>query len=156
MLKAQNSPPKMCYFGLWIILKWRQLRHRGLARNSPLRVFKFGAWSIMRVITRNNFLIPTYKAEQTLNYFTSTLLSHEWTYSPLSPEALDLILSSRCHIYLILTLLPWTSQVCGVNYTCTYVIKFSYFLLLICLMLIWLLDHLKETWGCRKISSSSS
>lgn len=55
---------KMCYFGMWVIFSWRQGRPCKFTRNFyfSLKEFRFGAFPIVRVNTRNIFLleIPFY------------------------------------------------------------------------------------------------
>lgn len=41
------------------------------------------------------------------------LCSNDGLFSPLKPKALYLLLSSECHVYLILSFCLWTSHVCG-------------------------------------------
>ena len=75
-----------------------------------------------------------------------------------SPKAPHLIPSSECLLHPFPTVFEplmfvgSLTHVCGVP-THTYVMKSGYFLLLICLMSIWLLDWRKEPWGFRKVSS---
>lgn len=56
-VEVHSRPPRMCYFGMWIILSWRQSRSCRLMRNFylSLKEFKLGALPIM-IITRNDFL----------------------------------------------------------------------------------------------------
>ena len=61
----------MFQFSMWIILSWRKSRHWGLMRSVyfALKECKLEALPI-RVITRDNFLRPIYRAEQTSNCWT--------------------------------------------------------------------------------------
>ena len=65
----------MSHFGMWISLSWRQLKPFRLMGkfHLSLKEFNFGALFIIRVITRDNFLCPIYRAGQTSNYWTSAL-----------------------------------------------------------------------------------
>lgn len=57
---------KMCHFGMWIILSWKQSRPcRTRNLYLSLKEFKLGDLPIIRVITRNRFLWPVYKVWET-------------------------------------------------------------------------------------------
>ena len=78
------SRPKMCHFGMWILLSWRPL----ISFYCSLQGFKLGTLTIIRVITRNKFLWPIYRAGQTSNYWT-LWSSCEWItfLPPLKPRS---------------------------------------------------------------------
>lgn len=128
----------MCHFGIWITLNWRQLGSCGLLRNFyvSLTEFKLGALTIIRVITRDNFLWPSYMAGQTYNYWTTApLIILQWPSTPLKPQGSYPILRSECHIYLVFSLCPlnllcmWGLLLSHVHRILihTYVIKFGHF-----------------------------
>ena len=129
--------PKMCYFGMWIILSWRPCR---LKRNFhlSLKEFKFGGFSIINVIDRNIFLWPIYRGGQIFNYWTSALLVNLWmTLLRSEASGAESHPSSECRRYLILPFCLWASHACQVALSCLWclhiymsVIKLSYFLLL--------------------------
>lgn len=69
---------KICHFGTQIILsntiQTLQAQKIFCPSLHDLEKSKLGALPIMRVLTRNNFLWPIYRAGQTFNYWTSALL----------------------------------------------------------------------------------
>lgn len=100
-----------------------------------------GTLPIIRVITSHDSLWASHRTRQTANYWTSAHLTILWMTS--LPPLWSSILISDCHMCLIFLFCLWTSQACGVP-ICTYVIKFAYFFLLICLMSISLVDQPEE------------
>ena len=99
---VRTGLPKMCHFGMWTILSWRQLRPCGLKWNIYLSVkeFKLRALPIIRVITKNNLSRPIYSEGHASNYWTSALLIvQQMTSLPVSPRVPVLVLSSECHTY---------------------------------------------------------
>ena len=127
--------PQMCYFGMWIILTWRQLRPWGLTRSYYLflKEFKFEAFPRIRDVL---LWLPV---GQTCHYWTSALLTVLQTTCLPSEAPRYLVLSSEGHTDLIFSFCLWTSHVRGVSDSLVsagfpylmYVVKFDYFLLLI-------------------------
>lgn len=106
---------------------------------------------MIRVIIRNE--LPTSVAEKTNNYWTCALpVIPFW-----SRKMCYLIVRSECLIYLNFPFCLWTSPVCEVpdSHICgvsidMHAIKFDHFLLLICLLSIWLLNQPKKTLRVEK------
>ena len=131
--------PRMYHFGVWIILSWKQPRHCGLKRNVylPLKELKLG---ILPKIVSPEITLYDLSVRQDKLLTTKHLNDLPPFWSPRVPH---LIPSSECHLHLLLTSSLWPSHACGVPIH-THIIKFAYFLLLICLMLIWLLHQPEE------------
>ena len=96
--------PQKSYFGMWIILSWRQWRPCGLRRNpcpslNYLQESELGALLIMRVITRNKLCdLPIGQGKLLVPLNNCFYLLR---MTSLHSKAPGFILSSGWHIYLI-------------------------------------------------------
>lgn len=109
-----------------------------------LKEFKLGAWPTIRVKTRNDILLISMGGQ---TYLYWNLLSLRLPSKAPRCVTSSLAQSILCTHFPFLSLnlsCMWGLWVFHDTYIC---IKFGYFLLLICLMFIWLLDHWKELWG---------
>ena len=135
---SEQASPRCATFGMWIILSWRQLRLCAVKINFYLSLKQFKLWAlpIIRVVIRNNFLWLIYVAGQTSNSWTSALLIIPLIIV-LSSEAPSTLSHSLAQNVILNSFYLSVSEplVCGIP-MCMYVIKFGYFLLLICHMLI--------------------
>ena len=144
---VRTGVPKMYHYGMWIIWGWRQLRPCRLTKNFYLSLgeFKLRPCTI-RVITRNNFLWPIYRARQTL---IIPLIILQRPSFLLSPYQCTFSLAQNVMCASFALSVPGSLMFVGVSDYARisrhkYVIKFGHFLLLLRLVCIWLLDHLEE------------